>query len=1023
MPASAAGPWDPNTKRETLTTPHFQVVYPDGYAAISHRTAEICEALWPYLVKRYRWTPAGRITVVMDDQTDSANGSASVLPNRVITIFLTAPIRTTGLEDYDDWLFTVLVHELAHIFHIDMAYGLTGIGKIFLGQYVAMNGYAAAWSTEGLAVYEETISSGAGRGRSTYVDMIVRVAALADRVPSVDEAYRAFPKWPFGNVTYFFGGRFTLWLGERFGEETLLDYHRGHAANPIPYLTSIPAKIHFGSTIESLWKGFEAELKTQAQFEAQRIEANRPETSPQPLRMTFHGGESVGPRVTPDGQSIIFSARSPADGRRVRRISIDGGSEDILINDTLSQAISFTPDGQAFYFQQTEINNRFYRHNQLLRYDLRKKKIDRVSLEDGYTNFLAPSGALRARDPDVSPDGRAIVFIQNRRSINRLVYAELSEDGLRIRPRVILPGKPDVQLASPRFSPDGKSIALALFEGGRRDIYILDLQSQNLRPITSDRAQDLDPTWSPDGRWLVFSSDRSRVYNLYALNLKTGQQRQLTHLLTGAFQPSISPDGQTLIYRGYSADGFDVYKIPFSPTNAPLALIPHEPPLELDTGVRVFPPKHPDAPEPPPPIRTSSVGDSLTRFDVPEEARPNNWTIGAYNPLVTLVPNGKNWNLLPTLVTSERELRFGLTHFGRDALQTHSYSLTARYGTFSQFLGGTFVYSNDNLHPTFTIFGDADAVTFARTNFVDANRPEGCPFGGFAQTSNGQRVCFGTSGGLYVERRLSVGLTVSLPIRQRQLISFGYTYEDRTALNEEPEAIVRTLLPRQGRFARVRIGYQYSNVRRFPFSISLERGPAFSVSLSAFSRGVGSDFEQFLATADGRYYWDLPWADNHVLATRLSLAAGGGRDVVERFRLGGVSGTSALSVTTQNFFPLRGLAPAVLTGTGQISSALEYRAPLFRVDRGLGTAPIALSVLHAAVFVDAGRTFDTFGDLTRDLNTWSVSAGAEIRANVLLAFVVPLTIRAGLGWPFILSDALDQDLDTQPFFFQLGSAF
>ncbi|MEO1229257.1 MAG: BamA/TamA family outer membrane protein [Myxococcota bacterium] len=1020
--AFGAGPWDPDARYLSLKTPHFDVVFTEGYGSLAARTARIAEDLWPYMAERYVWRPP-RITIILDDQTDFANGSARVLPNRVVTLFVTAPIRTSGLEDYDDWLYTVLNHELAHVFHLDMAYGLAGVGRFIMGPYVAMNGYAAAWSVEGLAVYEETISSGAGRGRSTYVDMVLRVAALEGVFPDVDQGYRAYPRWPFGNTAYFFGGRFHLWLATRFGEAGILDYHRAYAANPIPYLSILPARQVFGSSLESLWKGFARETTEEAQVLAKLIESARPPGEPEARRLTRHGGQSVGPRVLPDGSGIVFSAFSPVDGPRVRVIPLQGGPEDVLLNDTLSQAVAFTPDGSAFYYQQTEINQRFYRHDQLLRFDLESRRVEAVRLAEGVDTeaFQAPSGALRARDPDVSPDGRKLVFVQTHRAMNRLVLAQLDGHRTRIRPRVLIPGSPDVQLASPRFAPNGGQVALSRFAGGRRDVVLADLDGA-LRFITQDRAQDVDPTWSPDGRWLVFSSDRSGVYDLYAFDMHTEELRRLTHRIGGAFQPSVSPDGDTLVFRGYTAAGFDVFAMPFRPLEAPAVDRAPEPPLARDRRPRAFPPRHPSAPPPPPPARP--IGTPLAEADVPAD-----WEIAEYAAHRTLLPfvgavGGSNWNLLPSLVATERELLIGLTHFGQDALQTHRYAISARYGTFSEFLGGSLFYANDTLEPTFSLFASADAVTFARVAFKAAGADVNCAFHGFTTDSDGRELCFATEGGTYVERRLSVGGSIGLPLLQRHFISVGYSFEVRDPARSLAAGTLDEFLPAQGRFARVTLGYSYANVRRFPYSISPERGPSFSASLSALAGGLGSDFDQILVNLDGRYYWDLPWASNHVLALRLTAGVGGGPDLAERFRLGGAAGASVLSTTTRNFFPLRGLASAVLSGSGQVSGTIEYRAPLFRVDRGLGTFPFTLSAVHAAAFVDAGRTFDALENLPRDIeSTLGLSVGLELRADALLAFVTPLTFRVGAAWPMLLPAALRRGADTEEFYFQLGSAF
>lgn len=1026
--AEAANIYDPEVPYFTLETPHFYVMYPEGYGHIALRTARIAEDARPYLVRRYQWDPADRISIVINDQTDYANGSATIVPLKIITLFVTAPTRISGLEEYDDWLSTVLVHEMAHIFHLDMAYGLPWVGRLLFGKYVAMNQYYPAWSTEGLAVYEETVSSGAGRGRSTYVDMVMRAAALEDRFPPIDQGYRGYPNWPFSNVAYFFGGRFQLWLREKYGEKKLLDYHRTNAANPIPYVTYISAKINFDTSLESLWLAFEDEMKAKAARDVELIATSSIAVS-EPERLTFHGGESVGPRFTPDGERIIFSTSSPVDGPRVRRMPASGGDDEVLLNDTLSQAITFDPKSHAFYFQQTEINQRFYAHNSIYRYDTDKDAFEKVKLADDekYAAFLAPSGSLRARDPDIAPDGKHIVFVQTPNGANRLVYATLDEDGISIHPTEIVPALPGVQLAAPRFSSDGETIAVTRYARGRRDIVVYDTTGALVRQVTDDRAQDTDPTFTSDGRWLVFSSDRDGVYNLYAYDLERAELRQLTNLITGAFQPDVSPDGTAMIFRGYSADGFDVYRLPFAPEDGlrvPLDPEP-EPYGTIDTRARRWPPENAGAPPISPPAPEADV-------PMPTEL-PEAWSIHDYSALDTILPFNDNWNLFPAAGANEREIFGSLTHFGVDARQTHAYVLQATYGTFTNFVGGTAIYTNDVLEPTFTFLASADAISYGNSSLlVDSDPARPCAFGDAPlDLEDGRRICNGGNpNGVYSERRLQGGVSIGLPILQRHYVSVGYIYERRDPLDALPANAVASILPAAGNFARVRLGYTYANVRAFPYSISLERGPSFGVALSALSKGLGSDYEQFVLTTEGRYYWSLPWTmpglTNHVLATRLGLGVGIGRERVTRFRLGGVAGSSAITTTTEDFYGLRGLATSALTGTSVISGSTEYRAPLFRVDRGIGTLPFTLRVVHAAVFADYGRVLEDVSEDLRDdfFGPWTVSVGAEVRADVILFYGLPLTLRLGLGHIVKKPDVSNSPaLASDQLYFQVGSTY
>ncbi|MBI3178263.1 MAG: hypothetical protein HYZ27_01295, partial [Deltaproteobacteria bacterium] len=205
--ASAAGAYDPSAEYRTVETPHFYVVFAAGYEAIAIRAGELAEVILPRLTRRFDYELSGKVTIIIDDQTDIANGSATILPSKTVTLLITPPTEVSGLEDYDDWLESILVHELTHVVHLDMVYGLPWLGRQLFGKYVALNSYTPAWVTEGLAVYSETIDTGAGRGRSSYVDMVLRMAVLEDCFPTIDRGFRSYSSWPFSNVAYFVGGR------------------------------------------------------------------------------------------------------------------------------------------------------------------------------------------------------------------------------------------------------------------------------------------------------------------------------------------------------------------------------------------------------------------------------------------------------------------------------------------------------------------------------------------------------------------------------------------------------------------------------------------------------------------------------------------------------------------------------------------------------------------------------------------------------------------------------------------------
>ncbi len=73
---------------------------------------------------------------------------------------------------------------------------------------------------------------------------------------------------------------------------------------------------------------------------------------------------------------------------------------------------------------------------------------------------------------------------------------------------------------------------------------------------------------------------------------------------------------------------------------------------------------------------------------------------------------------------------------------------------------------------------------------------------------------------------------------------------------------------------------------------------------------------------------------------------------------------------------------------------LDYRVPIWRLERGSGTLPIFARALHGAVFVDAGHAWDaTFR--RSDIVT---SIGAELSMDAVIGYRLPITLTTGAAW-------------------------
>jgi TolB protein len=101
--------------------------------------------------------------------------------------------------------------------------------------------------------------------------------------------------------------------------------------------------------------------------------------------------------------------------------------------------------------------------------------------------------------------------------------------------------------AAPVWSPDGKSLAVTLSQGGNADIYLLEPTTRKLTQITHNSAIDTEPVWMPDGRTLVFTSGRSGSPQIYRVSLD-GSDRPQRLTFEGDYNasPAVSPDGRSI---------------------------------------------------------------------------------------------------------------------------------------------------------------------------------------------------------------------------------------------------------------------------------------------------------------------------------------------------------------------------------------------------------------------------------------------------------------------------------------------
>jgi WD40 repeat protein len=943
--AARARAGDPYLEWYTVKSPHFRVHYHGGLENIAQRAASSAESVHQRLAPQLGWVPKQVTEIVLTDDRDFANGSASVLPYNAIQLFATAPDDMSALGDYDDWLNELVTHEYTHILQIDNTSGLPAVGNAILGKTYAPNQAQPRWVLEGLAVVMETAHTSGGRLRSSQFDMYLRADVLERRLAGLDQISNPTRRWPGGNLWYLYGAHFIAWIVETYGPDTFAAVATDYGASVIPWGINRAIRRVTGRTYEQLYEGWRVHLERKYEAQKQAVLARGLR---QGRRLTRRGFNARTPIFMPDcgqgGRQRLAYVRD--DGHTTSGIySLDLDARDPdqtaqLLARSGGQGLAVDRDC-SLYFDNSAPSRRLYYFNDLFRQP---------------ANTRSPNGTERDRQrltvgaraslPDVSPDGRWLSYVTNRAGTSTLRMAHVNAEHQLEDERALVPSAETEQAYTPRFSPDGTKLAYSAWtRGGYRDIRIVDTRSGSFYEVTHDRAIDQQPTFAPDGKTLYFVSDRTGIANVFAYELDSRKLAQVTNVLTGAYMPAISSDGQRMVYVGYGSYGFDLYDLPLDPRRF-LA-----------------------APEP-----------SNDRSPAFEPDLSHSWPVETYDPLPTVRPRAWKFAYGPGTFGDT----FTITTRGSDAIGRHAFEakLTVPISENSE-IGASADYSYNRL--PFSLLAGIFRSAAPRNDYrYGEQRP--------LTTEHLTGATTGISWSVPGEFD-SQGLALSYTIAK-------FSRDLPTGTLADPHSLV-PYTPDRGYLGSLRLGYSYSNVQSTTYGIGGEKGFSIGLGLDEAAPALGS--ESTLTAIGGALaaYQLMPWARHHVLALALSGGTSTGSYVRRGlYSTGGFVDESLYrsynSVIRQSAFVLRGYAPGQFIGTSYNLLNAEYRFPLLYADRGLSTLPVFLRTLSAVLFFDYGGAYSQI-DPNQPFAQFHGSVGAELWFDAITAYFLHSNLRLGVA--------------------------
>jgi TolB protein len=218
-----------------------------------------------------------------------------------------------------------------------------------------------------------------------------------------------------------------------------------------------------------------------------------------------------------------------ADGSGYRRLT----NED----DVRHYYPSVAPDGQSVvysaYNKQTE-------HFEIYELQLLTNETKMLSYEFGDLNA-----------PEISPDGKTIVFTRYYLDVNKPTTWLMDRDGTNLRQVV------DLRAWDPTWSPDGSAILFASLINNTSQLSIVNRDGTGLRQVGDFPFLRGRSDWSIQDLIVTYSGLRWER-ELYIMNSDGSGQQRISPIGGNSQGPSFSPDGKWIAFTSYF-DRYEVY--------------------------------------------------------------------------------------------------------------------------------------------------------------------------------------------------------------------------------------------------------------------------------------------------------------------------------------------------------------------------------------------------------------------------------------------------------------------------------
>jgi Tol biopolymer transport system component len=243
-------------------------------------------------------------------------------------------------------------------------------------------------------------------------------------------------------------------------------------------------------------------------------------------RVTSDNADVLGVDWEPDGRHLVFSS-DRAGGISVWRVDTEGGHEPMLL-----------AGGGAKLKHPTVARRTGTVAYEDWQYEINLREVPTVDDESHAIAALSPTSDRWNFHPQISPDGRRLVFQSTRSGQYELWISD--RDGGNPRPLT----RSGAYKSPARWAPDGRRIAFTMRTRGATEIAVLDVDDSAAQTVASEASAAVAPAWSADGTSIYYGSLRSGAWQIWNVDLSSARTRQVTN--DGGYAALESSDGRWL---------------------------------------------------------------------------------------------------------------------------------------------------------------------------------------------------------------------------------------------------------------------------------------------------------------------------------------------------------------------------------------------------------------------------------------------------------------------------------------------